>query len=543
MSIGKLISKLEMKYKDAECLDFFFSSIDSALAIHISGTDVHSSLREKVSHKDQIDLTYGATLPLGRSPVDDFFPTILRPQHLPQSRHLKIPCRVWGECLDGEEKKWMADEIDVVRISRNKDANPGLQLRGVNELRKKISEGNWLIFVHQRGYPSYEAFSLSGVDWENPSGPYSKKEVLFVEKDSRVDFRLGEISEKEVEGAVPCVASNTIYYGPPGTGKSTVIKQKILSAPMFRTQFHPEYSHADFIGSYRPVVGSETGRANQVIGHDGTPILRPVNYFAFVPGPLALALECAFGTNTHVFLVIEEINRGDCAAIFGDAFQLLDRDDAGRSEFGITLKPELLAYFVVKGVNYDIAEDGKLYLPPNLSLLATMNTSDQSLYPMDSAFKRRWQWNSCPIDFSQLLKYTDNVQPFLDDGKNKWDWIHLVEAMNKNIAQDRMEDKQLGPWFIKPEKGGEIPWEAFLNKCLFYLWHDVFKEEQLSDLSPFKNDGPEVFGEVQVKIREKGLDAGFKKELLSPIPSTTGAVPVPSSNPPGAAEQVSEDLR
>jgi MoxR-like ATPase len=325
--------------------------------------------------------------------------------------------------------------------------------------------------------------------------------------------------------------SNVIYSGPPGTGKSTKVKNKTGAAPLFRTQFHPEYSHSDLIGSYRPVVGFEADAANNVVGHDGAIIARPVNYFAFVPGPLALAMERAFGSNDHVFLIIEEINRGDCAAIFGDAFQLLDREDTGRSEFGITPKSELLAYFKAKSVNYDIASDGKLYLPPNLTLLATMNTSDQSLYPMDSAFKRRWQWVACPIDFDQLLDYTGGVRPFLDDGKTIWDWIQILELVNKNIVRDRMEDKQLGPWFIKPGKDGLVPWDAFLNKGLFYLWHDVFKDEQLSDLSPFKTDGPEVFGEVQANIRDNGLAAGFKPELLIPISAVVGLVKAEALQP------------
>ncbi len=308
-----------------------------------------------------------------------------------------------------------------------------------------------------------------------------------------------------------------IFFGPPGTGKSTEVKKKVGSASMFRTQFHPEYSHADFIGSYRPVVGYEGDATNQVLGHDGVAVPRPVNYFAFVPGPLILALESAFSTDDHVFLIIEEINRGDCATIFGDAFQLLDRDDFGRSEFGITLKPEITAYFKAKSVVYDIAKDGRLYLPRNLSVLATMNTSDQSLYPMDAAFKRRWQWIACPIDFNQLLTYTGGARPFLDDGKGKWDWIRLLELVNRRIVQERMEDKQLGPWFIKPSKNGLVPWDTFLNKGLFYLWHDVFKDEQLTDLSPFKTDSPQVFGEVQANIRQNGLAAGFKQEVLVPI--------------------------
>lgn len=326
--------------------------------------------------------------------------------------------------------------------------------------------------------------------------------------------------------------TNKIFFGPPGTGKSTAVKKEVGAGPMFRTQFHPEYSNADFIGSYRPVVGSEVDAPNQIVGHDGVTIARPVNYFAFVPGPLTLALEVAFETTEHVFLVIEEINRGDCAAIFGDAFQLLDRDGVGRSEFGITPKPELIAYFKARNVNYNIASDGKLYLPPNLSLLATMNTSDQSLYPMDSAFKRRWQWVASPIDFQQLLAYTGGSRPFLDDGKMQWDWIGLLELINKSIVRDRMEDKQLGPWFLKPEKDGSVPWDAFLNKCLFYLWHDVFKDEQLSDLSPFNVKGPEVFSEVQANIRDNGLAAGFKSELLISLGGAAAAIAINTAQAP-----------
>jgi len=334
------------------------------------------------------------------------------------------------------------------------------------------------------------------------------------------------------------VGSNTIFFGPPGTGKSTRVDSIVSSSPRVRTQFHPEYGHADLIGSYRPVVGREVIESDQIIGHDGIPTRRPVNYFDFVPGPLTEALVSAFGTESgpqkpdHVFLIIEEINRGDCAAIFGDAFQLLDRDDTGQSQFGITPKPELLAYFKSKGVNYDICEDGMLYLPPNLSLLATMNTSDQSLYAMDAAFKRRWQWVACPIDFTELSRST-SVRPFLNDSKSSWDWINMLEVLNKNIVQDRMEDKQIGPWFIKPAHDGSVSWEAFLNKCLFYLWHDVFKDEQRSELSPFKTDGPAVFGDVQKNIRVNGLAAGFKPGFLK---LAGGVVDVFASPPSDSAD-------
>jgi hypothetical protein len=156
-----------------------------------------------------------------------------------------------------------------------------------------------------------------------------------------------------------------------------------------------------------------------------------------------------------------------------------------------------------------------LYFPPNFSLLATMNTSDQSLFPMDSAFKRRWEWQACPIDFDEIINYTHPTRPFLNDGKTNWDWVNLLELININIVHDQMEDKQIGPWFIKPSKNGSVSWDSFLNKCLFYLWHDVFKDEQLSDLSPFKSDGPTVFSQVQNNIQESGLAGGFKPEILA----------------------------
>ncbi len=311
------------------------------------------------------------------------------------------------------------------------------------------------------------------------------------------------------------MGTNTIFFGPPGTGKSTQVKRSVGSGKVFRTQFHPEYTHGDFLGTYRPVVGFETFSTDKITAHDGRIISKPTNYFAFVPGPLTLALESSFRSQDEVFLVIEEINRGDCAAIFGEAFQLLDRNEEGQSEFGIHAKSELVAYFESQGVDYNIERDGMLYLPSNLTLIATMNTSDQSLQPMDSAFKRRWQWVACHVDYSELLSYTLGTRPFLDDGFNKWDWIHFLERLNSDIVCDRMEDRQVGPWFIKPDHSGSVPFGVFLNKCLFYLWHDVFKDEQLtSDFSPFKKEGPATFGDLQKVIREKGLGAAIKADLL-----------------------------
>jgi hypothetical protein len=228
------------------------------------------------------------------------------------------------------------------------------------------------------------------------------------------------------------------------------------------------------------------------------------------------ALACAYSTSDPVFLVIEEINRGNCAGIFGDIFQLLDRNDEGDSEYGITIKPEIENYFLERSVAFDLFGDNKLRLPSNLSILATMNTSDQSLYPMDSAFKRRWDWLPMPIRFEDLSNFTNANRLYVSDGKRKWDWIHLLQTVNELIVSDYLEDMQIGPWFIKPESDGSIPLEKVLNKLLFYLWHDVFQHNRQSENAPFLSSF-KTFVEMQEAIRGNGLASGLKDSLLVEI--------------------------
>jgi hypothetical protein len=237
-----------------------------------------------------------------------------------------------------------------------------------------------------------------------------------------------------------------------------------------------------------------------------------------VPGPLIVALSEAFlNPNDAVCLMIDELNRGECAAIFGDIFQLLDRDVDGASEYGIDLKPEIINFFSKKGIQYSIKNDGKLYFPSNFSIIATINTSDQSLYPIDAAFKRRWDWISCPINFNEL-KLNQQSRIVMFDGLAAWSWEDLLISLNRLISKNHMEDKQLGPWFIKPNSKGEISYETFLNKCLFYLWHDVYKDDQFGDDSPFElSDDINSFSLLQERMRVGGLTAGFKKEFLSMV--------------------------
>lgn len=533
-TLQDLVAVVRRKYGSADGSDFRFDDVDSALAIQVKGTDVHRALRNDggASSKDQIDLTYGESLPKGRSPVEDFFPTIQMPVALSQQRHMVITCRVWQECLGAQGPGWKSGSVDVVRGLMNEGSNPRLQLRGsgaVDELRRKITEGNWLVFLHQKGRSSYEAFRLYEADWQNSSAARPKEMFDGGDGLQRVDFAL-TASLRDPSA----IGSNIVFYGPPGTSKSFNASERVGAANSFRTQFHPEYTHSDFVGAYRPVVGSERKKTDTIVGHDGLPVARPVNYFEFVPGPFIKALAAAYSAlgmaspelpPEHVYLIVEEINRGDCAAIFGEVFQLLDRDPsrAGRSEYGIFAKPEIQDYFTKEGVHWDIAGDGRIYIPPNMTIFATMNTCDQALFPMDSAFKRRWDWAYCPVHEEAVLTYTRGIRPFVrEQGSTRvLDWISTLRGINERIRASELEDKQLGPWFVKPRPDGEIPWPTVKDKVLFYLWHDVFNTSVgRSPHSIFVEDLTS-FHELQSRADSGGLGSVFIAGVCVPVATAT----------------------
>lgn len=271
------------------------------------------------------------------------------------------------------------------------------------------------------------------------------------------------------------IGKNTIVFGAPGTGKSYFIKEYIKSRtgekdedkqPKVRTTFHPDSDYASFVGCYKPTK----------VNGDLT--------YEFVPQAFTDAYVTAWKENEPYFLVIEEINRGNCAQIFGDLFQLLDRNEEGLSVYPIKADKDLGSYLKKEFADCSredmpqkVKDGEQLCLPPKLWILATMNTSDQSLYPMDSAFKRRWDWKYIPFDESD---HDDFI--FVD--KKFYRWSKFLEAVNKEIKKvTRSEDKLLGYWFVNAGDSRVINTSTFVNKVLFYLWNDIFKDE---DSNPFK---------------------------------------------------------
>ena len=312
-----------------------------------------------------------------------------------------------------------------------------------------------------------------------------------------------------------------IYYGAPGTGKSHRIKKllKEMNVPkenIFRTTFHPDSDYSSFVGAYKPTMKPVDEKYRNVVGKD-----EEIAY-SFVPQTFIKAYTQAYKkSNEHVYLIIEEINRGNCAQIFGDLFQLLDRDDNGVSEYPIKADSDLKMYLEGELKDYpDGIKDGELCLPSNLYIWATMNTSDQSLFPIDSAFKRRWDWEYEPIKY----KNTDWV---IEIGHNKYSWTSFQHIINDKIFEaTSSEDKMLGDYFVKP-CNNVISEKQFINKVLFYLWNDVckdgdgdiFRTEDNKDVkfSDMYNDN----GTVILISMMKYLGVSFVSEIIEDTENNT----------------------
>lgn len=220
-----------------------------------------------------------------------------------------------------------------------------------------------------------------------------------------------------------------------------------------------------------------------------------------------------------VYLIIEEINRGNCAQIFGDLFQLLDRDDKGVSEYKIKADEDLARYLQSKlGLTHEGIKGGNLCLPSNLHIIATMNTSDQSLFPMDSAFKRRWEWEYVPINYNPKI---DSGKFTITIGHSEYRWIDFLEKVNEQILQvTDSEDKQMGNFFIKHS----VVEDEFKSKVMFYLWHEVCKDEFHTKNNFFRSTTKEKQEEKEFSFNDLYKDRST--DLLKGFMDSLGVTPV-----------------
>lgn len=371
-----------------------------------------------------------------------------------------------------------------------------------------------------------------------------------------------------------------ITYGAPGTGKSHEIKKNTAKKSVIRTTFHPDSDYSTFIGAYKPVMEDVDIRVVPVVLNNGASFdqtngtlkEKRISYKfvkqAFLKAYLGAWKKYAEaeGCADPQYLVIEEINRGNCAQIFGDLFQLLDRNDKngfstypidadtdlqkeiqnafkkekdGESDNPYKLSKDIDVESAVEGYvsNYgsslskDIQEGRVLLCPPNLYIWATMNTSDQSLFPMDSAFKRRWDWQYMPIKDANLhWKIGWEIEP----GKKRVmiDWWDFLKRINKVVADlTTSEDKQLGYFFCQPDSFIEsenksddskyplITGKHFVDKVIFYLWNDVFKDYAFDASCCKDENGKEVLFAQFYKEDGKSVNTETLKHFFETLQS------------------------
>ncbi|MBR5464377.1 MAG: AAA family ATPase [Alistipes sp.] len=290
-------------------------------------------------------------------------------------------------------------------------------------------------------------------------------------------------------------------------GLSRADKESIITAADFTTNYVTEMDKAIAAGRY---VKRDEKDSNIV--------------YRFLPQVFTNAYVQAWkNPEKPTYLIIEEINRGNCAQIFGDLFQLLDRDKVtGKSEYPIKADKDLVAYIEKElGAGHEGIKNGELCLPSNLIIYATMNTSDQSLFPMDSAFKRRWDWEYVPINYDKNIDSGKFIIKLDDD--TKYLWVDFLEKVNDKIYDaTNSEDKQMGNFFIKKS----VDAKEFINKVMFYLWNEVCKEEYGTQRNFFRKGKD---GKTEFKFTE--LFGANQTTILNEFMTSLGVEPTNKPNP------------
>ncbi len=304
---------------------------------------------------------------------------------------------------------------------------------------------------------------------------------------------------------------NRILFGAPGTGKSFTINQNrkdMLGADnetdYERVTFHPDYSYANFVGTYKPVPCKDEDGKDSIT-------------YKYVPGPFmrvyvnALKNGRTDNPKPHL-LIIEEINRANVAAVFGDIFQLLDRGDDEVSEYPIEASEDIKTY-LAKELGGSPEDYSKIRIPDNMFIWATMNSADQGVFPMDTAFKRRWDFTYLGIDDGDE-KIRGKYVCLAGDKSQKVEWNKLRKAINHFLAKEKInEDKQLGPYFIAksivvPADGDEIDCGQFIrvfkNKVIMYLFEDAAKQKRSKLFEGCSQDSTR-YSEICREFEAKGI--------------------------------------
>jgi len=302
---------------------------------------------------------------------------------------------------------------------------------------------------------------------------------------------------------------NRIVFGAPGTGKSFTLKNEAVSllasgGHSERVTFHPDYSYANFVGTYKPVPS---------IDSDGKDAIT----YSYVPGPFMRIYVKALKNSRELnplphLLIIEEINRANVAAVFGDVFQLLDRGDDEVSEYPIQASEDIKKYLASE-LGGDPEDYAEIRLPDNMFIWATMNSADQGVFPMDTAFKRRWDFTYLGIDDSEAGIIGKTVILGKGEYRRVVEWNALRKAINEELLTYKVnEDKLMGPYFISkknlPEDDVIDPVEftrIFKNKVIMYLFDDAAKQKRVSLFGGCDEKAKNQYSKICAEFDTKGV--------------------------------------
>lgn len=421
--------------------------------------------------------------------------------------------------LGPEVLKFIGDEYNnfinkfIISYPNTKDGKPQLNRKVYKKLSERYDGFSWFVELYDKNISGNKL--LITVDEDE------KLVILDVEFSSIKEFIT--FKSKSPIKDIPC-PQNRIVFGAPGTGKSFQLekdRKQYFGNRYIRVTFHPNYSYSHFVGTYKPVPETyedENGDEKEGIT------------YKYVPGPFMEAfVEAINNPDENFLLLIEEINRANVAAVFGDVFQLLDRKKDGESEYEIQTSKDMKDYLhdEIDDENYD---SERIKIPNNLYIWATMNSADQGVFPMDTAFKRRWDFSYIGInDNDGDMK---NIWVELGKDKKKVCWNDLRIAINNILSNECHinEDKLIGPYFISKDvlesekmkieedgvseeklfvKDNDKFIETFKYKLLMYLYEDVAKQQHVrsklfagcDDYSKFSSlrdefdvKGEEIFG-------------------------------------------------